>query len=60
MSKHFYAPSQNHKVHKNIHERATKKRWFEAPQGGGILNDIFRESGDEGQFQVQVEALYGF
>lgn len=31
-----------------------------APQGKGILNDILRESGDEGQFQVQVEALYGF
>lgn len=38
----------------------TKRKNSEAPQGGGILNDILRESGDEGQFQVQVEALYGF
>lgn len=31
-----------------------------APTGSGVLNDILRESGDNGQFQVQVEALYGF
>ncbi|CAK9009825.1 unnamed protein product [Durusdinium trenchii] len=31
-----------------------------APDGPGILQDIFRESGDSATFGVQVDAMFGF